>query len=231
MTDGASGLRARKRVQTRERIEHCALRLFSQRGFDAVTVEEICTAAEVSHATFYRYFGAKEEAVFAYRDGFEAALRDAIGAAAAQPSPAAQLHSVLTDFAGFLQSQAQTLARRDQIVLRHPALLSRTMTVQRDWETQLAEGLARLRAVPPGDIFVQLHAALGLAVLRVAMRHWRAGQARSLPAATKHALAAAQEFFTASGPPEEEQAAGQPVPGSAVTPIPAPAARVDGRDA
>ena len=151
MPDKVSGLRARKRVQTRERIEDCALRLFSQRGFDAVTVEEICAAADVSHATFYRYFGAKEEVVFAYRDGFEAALRDAIKAAAAQPSPAAQLRSALLDFAGFLQSQAQTLARRDQIVVRHPALLSRTLAVQRDWESELAAGLDLLAAIEEGE--------------------------------------------------------------------------------
>jgi hypothetical protein len=55
--------------------------------------------------------------------------------------------------------------------------------------------------VPHEDSTVQLHAALGLAVLRVAMRRWRAGQEESLPAAASHALADAREFFTASGPP------------------------------
>jgi AcrR family transcriptional regulator len=201
MPDQAVGLGVRKRLQTRRQIEECALRLFTQRGFDAVTVEEICAAAEVSHATFYRYFGAKEEVVFAYRNEFREALRDAIGAAADEPSPAAQLRTVLICFAGFLQSQADMLARRDQIVLHHPVLFSRTLAMQRDWESELAEGLARLRAAPPGDVSVQLHAALGLVVLRVAMRRWQAGQARSLPAATSHALAAAKEFFTEPGPP------------------------------
>jgi AcrR family transcriptional regulator len=201
MPDGTVGLRARKRLQTRQRIEDCALRLFTQRGFDAVTVEEICAAADVSHATFYRYFGAKEEVVFAYRNEFQQGLRDAIGAAAEEPSPAAQVRSVLMCFAGFLQSQAGTLARCDQLVLHHSGLFSRTLAVQRDWERELAEGLARLRAVPPEDSAVLLHAALGLAVLRVAIRRWRAGQARSLPAATSHVLADTRQFFTASGPP------------------------------
>jgi|SRR5512142_971555 AcrR family transcriptional regulator len=201
MPDGTAGLRARKRLQTRRRIEDCALQLFTRRGFDAVTVEEICAAAEASHATFYRYFGTKEEVVFAYRDEFREALRDAIGAAAGEPSPQAQLRSVLMCFAGFLQSQADTLARRDQLVLHHPGLFSRTLAVQRDWENELAEGLARLRAVPPEDSAIRLHAALGLAVLCVAMRRWRAGQAGSLPAAASHVLADAREFFTASAPP------------------------------
>jgi AcrR family transcriptional regulator len=204
MPEETAGLRARKRLQIRRRIEDCALQLFTQRGFDAVTVEEICAAAEVSHATFYRYFGVKEEVVFAYRDAFQEALRDAIGAAAGEPSPAAQLRSVLMCFAGFLQSQAGTLARRDQLVLHHPGLFSRTLAVQRDWENELAQGLARLRGLPPGDSTVQLHAALGLAVLRVAMHRWRTGQAGSLPTAASHVLASAREFFTASGPPGQQ---------------------------
>lgn len=191
------GVRARQREQVRQRIEDCALRAFSERGFDNVTVERVCAAAGIAPATFYRYFGAKEEVVFAYRDGFLDALRTAIDEAGREPSAAAQLRGVLTRFASYLQSQASTLALRDQIVLHHPGLLARTLAVQRDWESELADGLARIRGAPPGDWLCQLHAAIGLAVLRVAMRRWRAGQVPSLPAATSQALAAAGAFAAA----------------------------------
>ena len=189
-----AGVRAWKRGQVRQRIEDCALRAFSERGFDGVTVEQVCVAAGVSPATFYRYFGAKEEVVFAYRDAFLEAMRNAVTRAVGEPSPAAQLHGVLMRFASYLQSQAGTLAMRDQIVVHHPGLLARTLAVQRDWESELAEGLARVRGVPPGDLLCQLHAAIGLAVLRVALRQWRAGQVLSLTAATSRALAAAGDF-------------------------------------
>lgn len=192
-----TGVRARKREQVRQRIEDCALRAFSERGFDDVTVEQVCRDAGVSPATFYRYFGTKEEVVFAYRDGFLEALRNAIAGAGGEPSPAAQLQDVLLRFASYLQSQAGTLAMRDQIVLHHPGLLARTLAMQRDWENELAEGLARVRGVPPGDFLCQLNAAIGLAVLRVALRQWRAGQMPSLPAATSRALTAVGDFAAA----------------------------------
>jgi hypothetical protein len=51
--------------------------------------------------------------------------------------------------------------------------------------------------VPSGDLVCQLHAAIGLAVLRVALRQWRAGHVSSLPAATSRALAAAGDFAAA----------------------------------
>ncbi len=205
-------VRARKRRRVRQRIEDCALRAFSERGFDDVTVEQVCVAAGVSPATFYRYFGTKEEVVFAYRDGFLEALRDAIGAAGGEQPPAAQLRGVLLRFASYLQSQAGTLAMRDQIVLHHPGLLARTLAVQRDWESELAEGLARVRGVPSGDLLCQLHAAIGLAVLRVAMRQWRAGHVPSLPAATGRALAAAGDFAAACSEPGDApgEAGGRP---------------------
>ncbi|MYT68211.1 MULTISPECIES: TetR family transcriptional regulator [unclassified Streptomyces] len=57
------GLRERKKEQTRQRIAAVALRLFSERGFDVVTVNEIAEAAEVAKATLFAYFPAKESLV------------------------------------------------------------------------------------------------------------------------------------------------------------------------
>lgn len=41
-------------------IQERALDLFDERGFDAVTIEEVATAAGVSPSSVYRYFGTKE---------------------------------------------------------------------------------------------------------------------------------------------------------------------------
>jgi len=55
------GLRARKRREIRKRISDTATRLFMGRGFDAVSVEEIARAADVSKATVFNYFDCKED--------------------------------------------------------------------------------------------------------------------------------------------------------------------------
>jgi AcrR family transcriptional regulator len=49
--------------RTRQRLQDHAVRLFVQRGFDNVTVEEVARAAGVSHMTFYRHFPTKESVV------------------------------------------------------------------------------------------------------------------------------------------------------------------------
>lgn len=57
----SEGLRARKAREIRRRISDTATRLFMQRGFDAVSVEEVARAADVSKATVFNYFACKED--------------------------------------------------------------------------------------------------------------------------------------------------------------------------
>lgn len=57
---GETGLRARKKRQTRRALRESAAGLFVARGFTGTTVADIAAAANVSERTFFRYFDSKE---------------------------------------------------------------------------------------------------------------------------------------------------------------------------
>lgn len=72
-------LRARKRQETLERIAETGLRLFSQHGYEATTLDAIAEAAGISRRTFFYYFKSKEEILLDWQmRGFGAALRRAV---------------------------------------------------------------------------------------------------------------------------------------------------------
>ena len=56
---------SRRRARTRERIFTEAMRLFAERGFDAVTVADITEAADIGKGTFFTHFPSKRD-VFRY---------------------------------------------------------------------------------------------------------------------------------------------------------------------
>ncbi len=182
-----TGSRAGSRERRRARIEQTALELFRDHGFDLVTVEDVCAAATVAPATFYRYFGTKEEVVFAYRDDFRAAMDRAIRAGTGVAENV-RLPYMIEEFAAFLESQQDMLALRDQIVVGHPRLMQRTLWVQREIEGVLAAGLAQARGSSEPSAADLLEAGVGMLVLRLAVRSWRAEGGGSLLAATHAAF-------------------------------------------
>src|SRR5215216_6933916 len=72
------GLRERKKQRTRQLIAETARRLFTERGFERVTVAEIARVAEVSEQTVFNYFPRKEDLVYWRLESFEDELLAAI---------------------------------------------------------------------------------------------------------------------------------------------------------
>ena len=69
-----TGLRESKKRRTREAIAQAAADLFHERGFAAVTVDDVARAADVSRQTVFNYFPTKEQMLFDREDEIGAAL-------------------------------------------------------------------------------------------------------------------------------------------------------------
>jgi AcrR family transcriptional regulator len=73
-----SDRRSRKRLVTRQSISVAATRLFFERGFDHVTVDEIATAADVGRMTVFNHFPRKEDMFFDRDEEVREVLREAL---------------------------------------------------------------------------------------------------------------------------------------------------------
>jgi AcrR family transcriptional regulator len=70
--------RSRKRLATRQNISDTATRLFIERGFDNVTVDEIAAAADVGRMTVFNHFPRKEDMFFDRDEEGREMLREAL---------------------------------------------------------------------------------------------------------------------------------------------------------
>lgn len=61
-----SGLRATKKRQTRKAILAAAIKLFTERGFDETSIEELAREAGIGKGTIYGYFATKQEIFLAF---------------------------------------------------------------------------------------------------------------------------------------------------------------------
>jgi AcrR family transcriptional regulator len=149
------GLRERKKQRTRQLIAETARRLFTERGFDRVTVSEIARAADVSAQTVFNYFPTKEDLVYWRLESFEQELLAAIR----EREPG---ESVLAAFGRFVTAQRGLLAEPDEaareqlagltrMITESPALLAREQQIFAGYTASLAALLAEETGAAPDD--------------------------------------------------------------------------------
>jgi len=87
------GLRERKKARTRAAIRTEAMRLFRERGYAATTIEQIAAAADISPATFFRYYPTKEDVVL--QDDLDVLLPEAVEAQPPSLGPIAAVRAAV----------------------------------------------------------------------------------------------------------------------------------------
>ncbi|WP_079071289.1 TetR/AcrR family transcriptional regulator [Streptomyces yokosukanensis] len=162
--DAELSLRERKKRATRQRISDIATGLFTERGFEAVTVAEVAREAGVSTMTVFNYFPRKED-LFLDRIPqavalFVGAVRDR-GAGEAPLAALRRLALRLLDRRHPLGGVGETFSTFGRIVVDSPALRARAREGVEEVERALAAALAEAGAPDP-----RLLAALVVAAYR-----------------------------------------------------------------
>ncbi|UDF12060.1 TetR family transcriptional regulator [Antiquaquibacter oligotrophicus] len=132
----------------RGRLKHAAIALFTERGFDAVTVGDIAAAAGVTERTFFRYFTDKREALFSSQEEYNALFVNALESSPAT-QPMALVEDALRGGATFFPDGKREHSRaRQAIITSSPALVERESLKRIRLTEALSAGLVA-RGVPP----------------------------------------------------------------------------------
>jgi AcrR family transcriptional regulator len=121
-----AGLRERKKARTRAAIQAAALELFERDGYTATTVDQIAERAEVSPATFFRYFPTKEDVVL--HDRYDPLLIADFRAQPPELSPLAALRRTLRSvFHGLPPDEFARERQRATLIISVPELRARAL--------------------------------------------------------------------------------------------------------
>jgi AcrR family transcriptional regulator len=161
-----TGLRERKKQQTREAIHRAAMKLFAERGFDATTIADIAAAADISPRTFFSYFPSKEEAVFAKFEpafeSFDQAMRERPRGTGALEAMREWILGMATEFTGDIEAaKLEARLRRES-----PAVAACDLRHMRQFERRLAEAVGEDLGEPPDALRPRLVAAAAVAALQ-----------------------------------------------------------------
>jgi AcrR family transcriptional regulator len=149
-----AGLRERKKAKTRAAIREQALRLFRERGYQATTVEQIAAAAEISPATFFRYFPTKEDVVL--QDDVDVLTMEAFDAQPAGLSPVAAVRAATAaTFARLTPDELARLRETTELTLSVPEIRARAVDEFVRSIEVIAGAVARRTGRAPDDFAVR----------------------------------------------------------------------------
>ncbi|MGB6455312.1 MAG: TetR family transcriptional regulator [Streptosporangiaceae bacterium] len=164
------GLRELKKKRTRQSVQQAAMRLFDAQGYTATTVEQIAAAAEISTATFYRYYSDKEDIVFG--DDDRALVEELIAARPPDETVAATLGALFQRLAAEFEADKDAVIVRMRLMHGVPGLQARRSATRQKTADLLASLLAPRAGTDPDNRDLRLAIAVALAAEAETVFYW-----------------------------------------------------------
>jgi AcrR family transcriptional regulator len=192
-------LRERKKQRTSTTIGRVTVDLVTDKGFDAVRVDDICEAAEVSRSTFFRYFDSKESS---YTVGFSAwrleAVLDALGHRPDTEDALTAIRNAVIEQTEDWREDRVLLLFDYELRMSVPAVNARALAEFLTWEVAIAAAIEnRLPSSPNRELNARLTAALAMTALGIALHQWlKAGATEPPGPLYRRSFAAAAELIS-----------------------------------
>ncbi len=170
-----TSLRERKRADTRTRIEREALRLFLRRGYDAVTVADIAAAADVAPRTFFRYYPAKDDVLFARDAEIAELISSLLSERPLEEDPMLTLRTCCEAMVDWTVAQEKLVRDRYAVVAASGTLSSRDAAKRSAIDAGVAAMLRERLGADAQDPRPLLYSRIASACYDAALQAWLSG--------------------------------------------------------
>jgi AcrR family transcriptional regulator len=154
----------------RGRLKQAALELYSERGFESVTVAEIAERADLTERTFFRHFADKREVLFGDANALQEFLVSKVDDAPASSPPIEVIATALDEAAAVVFEERREIVRQRQAVIAENAeLQERELIKLASLASALADALRRRGVTDPA---ASLAAEAGIAIFKIAFESW-----------------------------------------------------------
>lgn len=181
------GLRERKKQRTRDALLRAALELFTTKGFEETTVDEIAEAVDVSQRTFFRYFTNKQETAFAVQEMVEQRFVETLRERPAEEAPFVALRGAVIGAWDAMGRSIEEVVpvelhmRTYQMIESTPSLLAAHLRRSIEMEEEIARVIAEREGLDlDTDPRPRVVVAAFSGVMRVTGRLWGAGEDSSV---------------------------------------------------
>ena len=164
-------LRERRHRETRQALVDAAFRLFAERGFVDVTMDEIARAAGVSRSTAYRRFPTKEDVVLEVPRRWLAAYDLAVDALPEDTTLPDAIRAACLAVADHIDTETATVLAAYAVLEQAPSLQSSGMA-SRAWTERIVTMIDRFG---PGDVAPEVSGIVAgayLGALDAMMQRW-----------------------------------------------------------
>ncbi len=164
----------RRPVTSRAQISAIAIDLFTTRGFDETSVDDVAEAVGIARRTLFRYYPSKNAIAWGDFDSHLAAMRTLLAQIPPTEPIADALQQALISFNEVPSTELAGHRRRMALLLGVPALQAHSMLMYAEWRQVIAEFCAHRLSLRDADHLPQTIAWMCLGIALAAYEQWLA---------------------------------------------------------
>lgn len=164
----------RSRSTSAAELGEVGLALILERGFDAVTVDDIATAAGIGRRTFFRYFSSKNDLPWGDFDALLDRMRAHLAEVPEDVPLAEALRDAVVEFNTFPSDTLAQHRRRMAVLLETPTLVAHSALRYEEWRRVIADFAGERLGIPPTSVGAEALARACLGISLAAYQQWLA---------------------------------------------------------